>query len=442
VEVGKTLGVVAGIFALLNGGLFTILGIIGKITFAILSAPFKLLAKGIGALWNKVRNKPPTPSAGGGGGAPSAGGGGGVPSAGGGGGVPSAGVTPRGGSRIPGAQGSPAGRSTFALEQARKITTQQNMMRNDGPKGPFDMVKRWIRGKLEQHRHVGKGKHIVKILDGAVKTFNWFSKLPGFKQIFGVIQSVINFVKNPKSALGNIFKKMTGSGKGGGLKLLRILQPLLFALAIRKRAEAGMSPAQAIIGGLFPLAGSIAGGALGGTIGAAGGPLAFFGAFGGSFLGGMLGEQLMGVLDNFWTPNRESWDNFAPFKSINEAIYNMQSEDNAFAKGLQAMFPYEGTETYKQTKQSAQVSATTPTEPQPTPSSSISSSPSSMPSAPGPVSGGGNTTVIYKKVGGAGRGAGDQSLKSGSATDVPLIASANPSNFYTMYSQIVYNVVN
>jgi len=76
------------------------------------------------------------------------------------------------------------------------------------------------------------------------------------------------------------------------------------------------------------------------------------------------------------------------------------------------------------------------------PAAQISSSPSSMPSAPGPVSGGGNTTVIYKKVGGAGRGAGDQSLKSGSATDVPLIASANPSNFYTMYSQIVYNVVN
>jgi len=71
----------------------------------------------------------------------------------------------------------------------------------------------------------------------------------------------------------------------------------------------------------------------------------------------------------------------------------------------------------------------------------ISATPPSM-NIPGPVSGGGNTTVIYKKVGGAGRGAGDQSLKSGSATDVPLIASANPSNFYTMYSQIVYNVVN
>ena len=65
-----------------------------------------------------------------------------------------------------------------------------------------------------------------------------------------------------------------------------------------------------------------------------------------------------------------------------------------------------------------------------------------MPSAPGPVSGGGNTTVIYKKVRGAGGGMDQVPLKTGSATDVPLIASANPSNFYTMYSQIVYNVVN
>lgn len=432
-EVVKTLGIIAGIFAILNGGIFGILGIIGAITFRILTKPFRALIDAF-----RGGGKPNQ-----GGGGKSNQGGGAKPS---GGGGPSGSTnqfgpgTQRGG-RIPGAQGPASGKSTFGLEQARKVQTQQNMMRNSGPKGPFDMIKRFIRGKLEQHRHAGKGKHIVRILDGAVKTFNWFSNLPGFKQIFGVIRNVINFITKPKESLGKIFKKMGAGGKGGGLKLLRILQPLLFALSIRKRAEAGMSPAQAIIGGLFPLAGSIAGGALGGTIGAAGGPLAFFGALGGSFLGGLLGEQLMGVLDNFWTPNKKSWDNFGPFKAINEAVYNLQSGDNAFAKGLQAMFPYEGTEKYKQNKQSTQVSGTTPSAPEPTSSPSVSSSPSSMPSAPLPVSGSGNTTVIYKKIGGAGRGAGDQSLKSGSSTDVPLIASANPSNFYTMYSQIVYNVV-
>ena len=75
------------------------------------------------------------------------------------------------------------------------------------------------------------------------------------------------------------------------------------------------------------------------------------------------------------------------------------------------------------------------------PAAQVSSPSSPSMSAPGPVSGGGNTTVIYKKVGGSGGQMQGQPLKSGSATDVPLIASADPSNFYTMYSQLLYNVV-
>ena len=72
---------------------------------------------------------------------------------------------------------------------------------------------------------------------------------------------------------------------------------------------------------------------------------------------------------------------------------------------------------------------------------SIASPSSPQMQAPGPVTSSGNTTVIYKKVGGGGQSQ-QQSMKSGSATDVPLIASANPDNFYTMYSQLIYNVVN
>jgi len=53
----------------------------------------------------------------------------------------------------------------------------------------------------------------------------------------------------------------------------------------------------------------------------------------------------------------------------------------------------------------------------------------------------GKTQVIYKKVASGGGAQMQQPLKSGSATDVPLIASSNPNNFYTMYSQMVYNVV-
>ena len=47
--------------------------------------------------------------------------------------------------------------------------------------------------------------------------------------------------------------------------------------------------------------------------------------------------------------------------------------------------------------------------------------------------------VIYRRVGGNQNQSA--SLKTGSATDVPLIPSSNPDNFYTMYSQMNYNVV-
>jgi len=49
--------------------------------------------------------------------------------------------------------------------------------------------------------------------------------------------------------------------------------------------------------------------------------------------------------------------------------------------------------------------------------------------------------IVYKKVAAQGGGGQKQPLKSGSATDVPRISSSNPDNFYTLYSQIAYNVV-
>jgi hypothetical protein len=434
-EVGKTLLIVGGIFALLNGGILGIIGTIGAITAAIIAAPFKFAFRKLREL---VTGKPKPP----GGGKP--GPGGGKPGAGGGAG---------GGSQLGGGISSSLGnqsgykgggtssgpKANFNLDQQRQNLTRNNMMKDSGPKGPLDMIKRFIRGKLEQHRHVGKGKHIVKILDKAVSGLGWAAKLPGIKQVVGVIRSVIGFITNPRGVLGKIF------GKIGGKLLLRALRPILAAKEVRDRALSGMSPAQSIIGSLFPLAGSIAGGALGGGIGAAGGPLAFWGALGGSFLGGMLGGQLTGVLDSFWSPNKESWDNFGPFKGLNEAVYDMQSKDDGFSKFLQTIFPYEGTEKYKKEKVSAPAApaASTPeaSVPEAMPAAQIASSSSSSMSAPGPVSSAGNTTVIYKKVGGSGGQMQGQPLKSGSATDVPLIASADPSNFYTMYSQLLYNVV-
>jgi len=99
-------------------------------------------------------------------------------------------------------------------------------------------------------------------------------------------------------------------------------------------------------------------------------------------------------------------------------------------------------ETMKQNGRAPGFSAPAPAAPSIYSSSSPSIDSPSSPSMqiPGPVSSAGNTTVIYKKIGGSGQ-AQQQALKTGSATDVPLIASANPDNFYAIYSQLIYNVV-
>lgn len=418
VEVGKTLGVVAGIFALLNGGLFTILGIIGKITFAILSAPFKLLAKGIEALWNKVRNKPPTPSAGGGGGAPNAGGG-----------SPNTSLSkmqggsntgldyrkntnPKTGRRL--RSGASIGRYNESF--ARNIQGKANL---------GDKARLFFRGDWKELLNRFTSSNPVKGIQGAL---NFVKKSPIVGWLFK------KFINLAKWALG-IFKpenlQKIGNNLGKVKVLGRLLGPLFAVIDIQKRANMGMSPAQAIIPAILKAVMTSGAAILGGSVPIPGINIAT--SLAGGYAGGWLGDRVMEGIDSIWD---KSWDDKL-FEGFNNAVMGIGKADPT---GLVSkFFPYEGPDKkYDKTK----ISATTPTEPQPTPSPSISSSPSSMPSAPGPVSGGGNTTVIYKKVGGAGRGAGDQSLKSGSATDVPLIASANPSNFYTMYSQIVYNVVN
>ena len=75
------------------------------------------------------------------------------------------------------------------------------------------------------------------------------------------------------------------------------------------------------------------------------------------------------------------------------------------------------------------------------PPAGVSPSPTRTPtqSAPGPAPTP-PPNVVYKKVSSPG-GGGNQPLKTGSATDIPNISSSNPDNFYTLYSQVNYNVV-
>lgn len=381
----KDLAAVGTIFAVLNGGLFTILGIIGGITARILTKPFRALFKAFRGGGKPTPTPTPKPK-------------------------PSGGKP--GSARVATSGGKPVKPlSRFDLEQARKKVTQERMLSNDKKPGLFKRIA----SKLK--KIFPKDKAVNFAADLATKPKSVFAK------IFG--------------ALGNL-----------GKKILPLLRAAFFVGAVRDRATKGMTPAQSILGAMFPLAGSIVGGGLGAGIGLAGGPLSFLGAFAGSWLGDYLGIQVQRFLDFVWKP---SWDGAPGIKNFNDTIYSLQSE-GVLGSALQGVFPYSGTsgstEKPGEGVESSSASLTS-SSPSATASSSVTST-SSVPSIaspaspqmqpPGPVSASGNTTVIYKKVPSSGQVMGSPKA-SKSATDVPLISSSNPDNFYTMYSQIAYNAV-
>ena len=127
-------------------------------------------------------------------------------------------------------------------------------------------------------------------------------------------------------------------------------------------------------------------------------------------------------------------------------ITKPKREDFAPGRDGEGAFKKAQREYEKQTSKPPAPSPAAPSPAAPSPAApspaapSIASPSSPQMQLPGPISSSGNTTIIYKKVGSNGQMI-QQPLKTGSATDVPLIPSSNPSNFYTMYSQMEYGVV-
>jgi len=409
----------------LNGGLFAILGIIGGITARILTKPFRALFGG----------RKPAPAASGGG------------------------AKPQGGGLFRNADGARRGITTQAstLRGADRYygagSELLEMNRKLGGRGPVQQYTRdkTFLGKTAQRLGVlrkmatrnifkmiglGPGSPVKKILSKLREVF------PKDK----AVEFAADTATKPKSLFGKIFGALGNLGK----KILPLLRAAFFIGAVRDRAIQGMSPAQSILGAMFPLAGSIIGGGLGGTIGTAGGPLAVIGALAGSWLGDFLGIQVQRLLDFVWKPG---WNGAPGIKNFNEMIYSLQSE-GGLGGVLQSMFPYSSQNTKpgeSVESSSKSLTSSSSSSAASTSSSSSAASASSVPSiaspsspqmqVPGPVSNAGNTTVIYKKIGSSSSGQTTSPKPSKSSTNVPLIASANPDNFYTMYSQMIYNVV-
>ena len=421
-EVGKTLLTVGGIFALLNGGILGIIGTIGAITAAIIAAPFKFAFRKLREL---VTGKPkPT---GGGGGKPGAGGGG-KPGAGGG-------------------SGGTGGSSRLNYGKNVDPTTGRPLRSNSSISRFNDSFSRKIQGKANLGDKArlffrGGGKEII---DNILKRFtgstpiqaikgvlNFIKNSPGGKLVGWASKPFINFGKHALDLFKpkNLKKIGTSLGKVG---VLSKLLPLLFGVIdVKKRANQGMSPAQAIIPAILKTVMTSGAAILGGSVPIPG--LNILTSFAGGTAGAWLGDKVMAGIDNNWD---KSWDNNF-FKGFNNTVMSIGEKDPT---GLVSkIFPYEGKDKKYDSKAASTPAASTPA-PGAMPAAQVSSPSSPSMSPPGPVSGGGNTTVIYKKVGGSGGQMQGQPLKSGSATDVPLIASADPSNFYTMYSQLLYNVV-
>ena len=425
-EVGKTLLTVAGIFALLNGGILGIVATIGAITAAIIAAPFKFAFRKLREL---VTGKPKPP----GGGKPGAGGG--KPGA--GGGKPGAGKPGLFGG-IKNAVGgmlspSPGSISRFSDSNLRAFQGKANL---------GDKLRLFYRGGYKALLKSFMSSGPVK---GLKALLGFVTKGPGARALGYISRPFVKFVQHAAGLLNPRNLKKIGSALGKARVLSRLLGPLLAVIDIQSRSSSGMSPAQAIIPALLKALMTSGGAVVGGSVPIPG--LNILTSFAGGYIGSELGNMVMGGIDGMWD---KSWDNNL-FKGFNKTVMSIGEKDPT---GLVSkIFPYEGKDK-KYDSKVASVPAATGSSPAANTSGGTDSNPSlvkptaqvSSPSSPsmsvpGPVSGGGNTTVIYKKVGGSGGQMQGQPLKSGSATDVPLIASADPSNFYTMYSQLLYNVV-
>ena len=430
-EVIKTLSIVGGIFLALNIGILGITAIIGKIALAITLAPFKFV---FNRIRDFVRGKSKLKGGKPGAGKPGAGRGGtGKPGA----GKPGAG---RGGTGKPGAAARAVGGIKNAVGGMLSPSpgsisrfSDSNLRAFQGKANLGDKLRLFYRGGYKALLKSFMSSGPVK---GLKALLGFVTKGPGARALGFIAKPFIKFVQYVAGLLNPRNLKKIGGAIGKAKVLSRLLGPLLGVIDIQSRSSSGMSPAQAIIPALLKALMTSGGAVLGGAVAAPIPGLNMLTSFAGGYIGSELGNMVMGGIDGMWD---KSWDTNL-FKGFNNTVMSIGENDPT---GLVSkIFPYEGKDKKYDSKVTTGASApAAPAAPGAMPAAQVSSPSSPSMSAPGPVSGGGNTTVIYKKVGGSGRQMQRQPSKGESATDVPLIASADPSNFYTMYSQLLYNVV-
>jgi hypothetical protein len=459
VEVGKALGAVVATLSIINGSLFTIIGIAGAITGALISAPFKLLWKGLKGLKGLVSPKTPpvvTPK---------------PPAPTGSGGGPGSPTGPRG-------KKTPAGIGD-AADAARKKLAQEVLDKGLSSKGA-----------------IINGKYVSVTSEEATKLLAP-AKKPGFFQRIG--QGLSSFAGMAKDKIMEQLRKMvdpvikpiSGAAKGIANKVLNAVKKLpVFPQIVGFLKKQGINAA----GGLSKLGSSAAGKlgakalpfiggianllfaydrlANGDSFGAAletiSGIMDFAGAWPlslgldaflfardyvpgikekeNSIFAGMGLDKAKGFLDNLGgkLPNLGEVYKMVTGKNAEQPkpsgdvqLTAPKREDFAPGRDGEGAFKKAQRE-YNAQLASKPTPAASPAAPPPSPTPQITP-PSSPSFIPGPAAAA-QPQIIYKRVPSSAQGQGSP-LKSGSATDVPSIPSSNPDNFYTLYSQMNYNVV-
>ena len=233
-------------------------------------------------------------------------------------------------------------RSNFSLEQQRNNVTNQNMLKSEGPRGPLDGIKRFLRGKLAEFETTNLGRTMAK-------TMNWLKNNPAIKgaKNFGG-RLIKSFLNNFEGAVETVQKASNKEGLarvGQNLgkffrRSIGILNTILTIGEISSRAKSGMSPAQAILPSLFKAALTLGGGVLGGAIPIPG--LNFLTSIAGSFAGDWLGGQIQNWADSNWSSD---WDT-GVFKGFNDAIKEIGNSDQSGI--INSLFPYDSTQNTEQ----------------------------------------------------------------------------------------------
>ena len=283
-EVIKTLSIVGGIFLALNVGILGIIGTIGAISLAILTAPFKFVFNRIRD-FVRGRSKPPTTT---------------PPTT-----TPTTTKLP---TTIKPKSGSLRGGGSPQIP--RPGAGGSGLL---GPNG-----KPLMRSPLDAYKGAGSSPARAPQIPKPKLT----PKPSAFKIIKQLLTSgkskVLNGVKS-------ILKSPAfGSFLGSALKIAFV------ASTIKNRLDQGYSPIKAIAPIipeiLITLKGAAIGGGLAGTLGLVTGPGAFLvgalGAVGGGYLGGLIGEQFTRMLDPAYDAlNLDSMFKFAN-DPISEALQN------------------------------------------------------------------------------------------------------------------------